>query len=117
MNSATDIKEEMPSEFEKDLIALINRHSMENGSNTPDFILASYLRSCLDNFNRVSRWRERWYGKAISISGVKDLDEIPEPISSPAPRPVATDACADPSPVSGTQDESASPAPSRGDVS
>ncbi len=29
---------------------LINRHSMENKSNTPDFILAQYLSSCLNAF-------------------------------------------------------------------
>lgn len=40
---------------------LINCHSIENGSNTPDFILAEYLRGCLDNFNICVRRREEWY--------------------------------------------------------
>jgi len=49
--------------FVKELEELINRHSMENGSNTPDFILASYLRNCLENFNLCVNSRERWYDK------------------------------------------------------
>ena len=28
----------------------INRHSIENGSDTPDFILAEYLIDCLRNY-------------------------------------------------------------------
>ena len=50
------------SEFEKELEQLINKHSKENGSNTPDFILAEYLLRCLDNFNRTCLEREDWYG-------------------------------------------------------
>jgi hypothetical protein len=37
--------------FEKELTKLINIYSEENRSNTPDFILAHYLASCLDIFN------------------------------------------------------------------
>ena len=37
--------------FEKELENLINIHSMENDSDTPDFILAEYLRKCLAAFN------------------------------------------------------------------
>jgi hypothetical protein len=39
-------------------------HSMENGSNTPDFILANYLVDCLRAFERASNQREHWYGMA-----------------------------------------------------
>lgn len=53
----------------------INRTSNENGSNTPDFILAEYLVSCLAAFDRATQARERWYGKSLSIGG------------SPAPTP------------------------------
>jgi hypothetical protein len=38
-------------EFEKELASLINRHSLENGSDTPDFILARFLRQALDAFD------------------------------------------------------------------
>jgi len=53
----------MESEFEKQLTKLINEHSMENSSNTPDFILARYLKGCLDNFNVIIQARESWYGR------------------------------------------------------
>jgi hypothetical protein len=49
-------------EFQKELGSLINRHSVENESDTPDFILAMYLRGCLDAFNLAVRQREKWYG-------------------------------------------------------
>jgi hypothetical protein len=39
------------SDFEKELCELINKYSKENLSNTPDYILASYLIRCLDAFN------------------------------------------------------------------
>lgn len=41
----------------------INNVSAENGSNTPDFILAEYLLDCLAAFDKASRARERWYGR------------------------------------------------------
>ncbi len=50
------------SEFEKELSNLINRHSMENGCNTPDFILAEYMKVCLENFNKATVARDNWYG-------------------------------------------------------
>ena len=48
--------------FEKELTVLINKHSMENGSDTPDYILAHYLCECLTNINTVHRRRSEWYG-------------------------------------------------------
>lgn len=51
------------TEFEKELASLINAHSQENGSNTPDFILAAYLRGCLESFNAAVVAREKWYGR------------------------------------------------------
>lgn len=47
----------------KDLAAVLNRHSAENGSDTPDFILADYLMGCLDAFNATAKRREEWYGR------------------------------------------------------
>ena len=46
----------------KELQHTINRLSLENDSNTPDFILAAYLYDCLQAFNRASTRREQWYG-------------------------------------------------------
>ena len=49
--------------FRKELTNLINKHSRENESNTPDFILAEYLMMALDAFNTALDKREYWYGQ------------------------------------------------------
>ncbi len=46
-----------------ELAAVVNRHSAENGSNTPDFILAEYLGGCLAALDRAVNAREKWYGR------------------------------------------------------
>ena len=51
------------TQFEKELKQLINKHCIENESNTPDLILAEYLHACLTSFNIATRARERWYGR------------------------------------------------------
>jgi len=50
-------------QFKKELEELINRHSLENGSNTPDFILAEYILESLRAFDRTVNARENWYKK------------------------------------------------------
>jgi len=57
---------EQEETFENKLIHLLNSYSMENGSNTPDFILAKYLINCLDNLNKTVKSREKWYGRTGS---------------------------------------------------
>jgi len=49
------------SDFERELSELINKHSKENESDTPDFILAEYLNGCLTNFNEATNARRKWY--------------------------------------------------------
>ena len=49
--------------FRAQLEELINRFSLENGSNTPDFILATYLVSCLKAYEKAVGDREKWYGR------------------------------------------------------
>lgn len=51
--------------FEQDLRRLINKHCMENLSNTPDRILAEFLASCLVSFSVATRAREEWYGRKV----------------------------------------------------
>ncbi len=51
-----------PGAFEKDLEALINKHSVEGASNTPDFMLANFLHRCLEAGNALIRARDSWYG-------------------------------------------------------
>jgi hypothetical protein len=49
--------------FESGLRSLINRHSKENESNTPDFILAQYMLACLAAFNAAVQHRDAWHGR------------------------------------------------------
>lgn len=51
--------------FRDELTNLINSHSMENGSDTPDWILAEYLAGCLATFNNTLKARESWYERSI----------------------------------------------------
>lgn len=48
--------------FEEELERLINKYSQENGSDTPDFILAEYLNNCLKVFDKAVNRRAQWYG-------------------------------------------------------
>jgi len=41
---------------------LLNNFSAENGSDTPDFLLADFLLACLDTFNKTVKARDTWYG-------------------------------------------------------
>ena len=49
--------------FCEELTALINKYSMENGSDTPDFILGQYLVDCLKAYDVALVRREHWYGR------------------------------------------------------
>ena len=49
--------------FRKELETLINKNSLENGSNTPDFILAEYLENCLKAFDYAVLQRTSWCRK------------------------------------------------------
>lgn len=49
--------------FEQALTNLINGYSIENGSDTPDFILAAYIAQSLAAFNHAVNDREQWYGR------------------------------------------------------
>jgi len=50
-------------EFEKKLVELLNSESMEDGSDTPGFILANYMIGCLKSFNEAVYAREVWYSR------------------------------------------------------
>ena len=52
-------------EFSKELISLINRHSMENQNDTPDWILADYIMNCLYTFTVASKKRDDWWGHKL----------------------------------------------------
>lgn len=59
------------SAFVKQLETLINMNSMENDSNTPDFILAQYLKGSLDLFTGAVNARSNWYSDSL-IGGESD---------------------------------------------
>lgn len=46
--------------FEADLRELINRHSKEGESDTPDYILAQYIIACLAAFTEATKARDAW---------------------------------------------------------
>lgn len=55
------------SDFLKELEDLINRHCMENESNTPDYLLAEYLCGCMKVFATTTAARDKWWGNKNSI--------------------------------------------------
>jgi hypothetical protein len=69
---------ENESAFRHQLEHLLNGHSKENGSDTPDFILAEYLITCLKAFDCATRSRTRWYGK----SNEDKSENVPQPNNS-----------------------------------
>lgn len=52
----------MTSDLRKEVEAAVNRASAENGSNTPDFILAKFLTDSLAAFDTAVSRRDKWYG-------------------------------------------------------
>lgn len=46
----------------EEISMVLNRHSAENGSNTPDYILAEYLLGALASWEQATKDRDRWYG-------------------------------------------------------
>ena len=68
----------MNDEFRKELTGLINKHSLENGSDTPDYIIADYLIRCLEGMNMLVNTRERSY-EAGKIEGAREaLEKVKE---------------------------------------
>ena len=53
------------SSFQKELRQLINRHSRENDSNTPDWILARFMQESLNAFEQATRQRDRWFRHSV----------------------------------------------------
>jgi len=61
--------------FEEELKKLINQFSLENQSNTPDFILANYIYTCLKIFNASIKERDKWYS-------FNPFDNFPESVKT-----------------------------------
>jgi NTP pyrophosphatase (non-canonical NTP hydrolase) len=62
--------------FLDDLTDAINRHNLESGNDTPDFMLAQYLANCLDNYTEIVNNRDQWEavgaksGESTRLNGV-----------------------------------------------
>lgn len=56
------------TEFQKELTALINKYSLENGSDTPDYILAGFLIGCLRAFDGAVISRRVWTDAKLTIT-------------------------------------------------
>lgn len=83
----------MESNFEKELEQLINKYSLENQSDTPDFILAAYVIQALENFNAATKQREEWYGRQPRVSDLPD--DLPFPTEQQTPIDLETDPITD----------------------
>jgi hypothetical protein len=59
--------------FDRELRALINKHSRENGSDTPDFILTAFLMQSLAAFDHATKSRSEWYAPPVEASEM-DMD-------------------------------------------
>lgn len=59
--------------FRPELISLINRHSKDGASETPDFILADYMADCLDAYDKAVTRRSEWYNPKAKESHVAAL--------------------------------------------
>lgn len=70
------------STLERELASLLNRFSAENGSNTPDFLLAEYLLGCLELFNQTTQSRAKWYGEDSHIIVAQYLRQQKTPSES-----------------------------------
>ena len=49
-------------DFRSELRDLLNRHSCENRSNTPDWILRDFICDSLRAFDKSVHLRNKWYG-------------------------------------------------------
>jgi hypothetical protein len=57
-------------DLRSELVALLNKHSRENVSNTPDFILRDFMWHCLKAFEAGVNQRDNWY----------NIDPQPRPV-------------------------------------
>ena len=60
--------------FVVELENLLNRTCQENNSNTPDFILAAFLKKCLNAWDETTIARDRWYGVHLAPGNSHFLD-------------------------------------------
>ena len=59
-------------EIVRDLAKVVNKYSLEQESQTPDYILAEYMLKSLSDLNRLMRDRDYWYNGNYSALGSVD---------------------------------------------
>ena len=65
------------SDLRQKIESAINQNCAENGSNTPDFILADYMTDCLAAFDKAVNARKKWY-RCRSAEPVEAKPEEPK---------------------------------------
>lgn len=58
------------NEFVSRVCSAINCSSLENGSDTPDYIIANFLADVLMAYDSALQQREKWYGRTIGVPGI-----------------------------------------------
>ena len=53
----------MRTDFKSELTGLINKYSIDNKTNTPDFILAKYVQCCIDAYEIAVKEASEHKGK------------------------------------------------------
>lgn len=75
-----------PKNLREALADALNRFCAENGSNSPDFILAEYVASSLIAFDNAVNARERWHGRKVEL--LDTADDAPRVEGAEANSPV-----------------------------
>jgi hypothetical protein len=92
MEAHQTLETQAPSGLRKEIEGTLNKFSAENGSNTPDFILAQYLIDCLAAYDRAVMAREKWYGREPKPAsglpcgcegGICEHQPPPDPVGKP----------------------------------
>ena len=52
----------MTKKFTEELQVLLNKNGIDTICNTPDYILAEYLTSCLEAYANTVQSRDTWFG-------------------------------------------------------
>lgn len=63
---------EDPSGLIKELASLLNKHSAESVSGTPDFVLANFMIGCLQNFNEAVHKRAEFREEVVEFKPLAD---------------------------------------------
>lgn len=66
------VTQEPPSTYptpDVDIARVVNYYSLENGSNTPDWILAEFMLDVVNAFNKATNARTKWYEKQEDSNG------------------------------------------------